>query len=81
MLRSMSVYDVLSVTHCSLPHGAAPACCGAEGAGGRGLHPSTFRLNLSAFYGKGGARRGCEARFKGVCRVCRVFLCVRHGSS
>ena len=26
---------------------------------GRGLHSSTFRLNVSAFYGMGGAFRGC----------------------
>ena len=37
------------------------------------------RLNLSAFYGIGGARRDCVARVKGVFRVCWVFLCVRHG--
>ena len=48
---------------------------------GRGLHSSTFRLNWSAFYGIGGARRGREARVKGVFSACRVFLCVRHGSS
>jgi len=52
----------------------------------RGLHSSTFQLNLSALYGIGGARRGCEARVKevlgGVWGVKgRVFLCVRHSSS
>jgi len=51
-----------------------------ELAAGRGLHSSTFQLNLSALYGIGGARRGCVARVKGVFRVCRVFFCVRHGS-
>ena len=51
------------------------------GEGGRGLHSFTSQLNLSAFYGIGGARRGCVARVKGVCRVCRVFLCVRQGLS
>jgi len=35
----------------------------------RGLHPSTFQLNLSAFYGIGGARRGRVARVKGVLGV------------
>jgi hypothetical protein len=35
---------------------------------GRGLHWSTFRLNLSALYGTGDARRGCVARVKGVLR-------------
>jgi len=33
---------------------------------GRGLHSLTSQLNLSAFYGTGGARRGCVARVKGV---------------
>jgi len=32
----------------------------------RGLHSSTFHLNLSVVYGIGGARRGCVARVKGV---------------
>ena len=45
---------------------------------GRGLHSSTFQLNLSALYGIGGARGACVARIKGVFRVCS---CVRHGSS
>jgi hypothetical protein len=51
---------------------------------GRGLHSSTFQLNLSALYGIGGACRGCVARVTGVLevfKVCRVFLFVRHGSS
>jgi hypothetical protein len=43
---------------------------------GRGLHPSTSQLNLSAFHGIGGARRGCVAHVKGVFGVCMVFLCV-----
>jgi hypothetical protein len=33
---------------------------------GRGLHSSTSQLNLGAFYGIGGARRGRVARAKGV---------------
>jgi len=33
---------------------------------GKGLHLSTFHLNLSALYGIGGAHRGCVARVKGV---------------
>ena len=33
---------------------------------GRGLHSSTFQLNLNALYGIGGARGGCAARGKGV---------------
>jgi TPR repeat protein len=35
-------------------------------ASGRGLHSFTSQLNLSAFHGIGGARRGCVARVKGV---------------
>ena len=53
---------------------------GAPGAR-QGLHSSTFQLNLSAFCGIGDARRDCVARVKGVFRVCRVVLSVRHGSS
>ena len=37
-----------------------------EELAGRGLHSSTFQLNLSALYGIGGARRSCVARAKGV---------------
>jgi len=48
---------------------------------GRVLHSFTSQLNSSAFYGIGGARRGCVARVKGVFWACKVFLCVRHGSS
>jgi len=36
--------------------GAQPA----GGAGGRGLHSSTFRLNVSAYCETGGAYRGCQ---------------------
>ena len=43
-------------------------------AAGRGLHSLYSQLNLSAFYGIGGARRGCVGRVKGVIRVCRVFI-------
>jgi len=35
---------------------------------GRGLHSFTSQLNLSAFEGIGGARRGCVARVKGLLR-------------
>jgi hypothetical protein len=35
-------------------------------ATGRGLHSSTFQLNLSALYGRGGARRECVDRVKQV---------------
>jgi len=33
---------------------------------GRGIHSFTSQLNLSAFYGIGGACRGCVARIKWV---------------
>jgi hypothetical protein len=32
----------------------------------RGLHSSTFQLNLSALYGIGAARRDCVAHVQGV---------------
>jgi hypothetical protein len=32
----------------------------------RGLHSSTFQLNLSALYGIGDARRRCAVRVQGV---------------
>jgi len=51
---------------------------------GRGLHSSTFQLNLSIFYRIGGAGRDCVAHVNGVLGGVlggRVFLCVRHGSS
>jgi len=32
----------------------------------RGLHSFTSQLNLSVYYGTGGARRECVARVKGV---------------
>jgi len=49
---------------------------GAHGGGAaqRGLHSFTSQLNLSVFYGMGGARRGCVARIKGVFMVCRVLF-------
>ena len=31
-----------------------------EQIAGRGLHSSTFQLNVSAFYGTGGKFRGCS---------------------
>ena len=46
-------------TDWSLPRSWTCAC-------GRGLHSSTFQLNLSALYGIGCSRRGCVARIKGV---------------
>jgi hypothetical protein len=43
--------------------GKAVTLCGwvdkQRNMGGRGLHSSTFRLNVSAFCGMGGAFRGC----------------------
>jgi hypothetical protein len=38
----------------------------ADSDDGRGSHPFTSQLNLSALYGIGGARRDCVARVKGV---------------
>jgi hypothetical protein len=52
-----------------------------RGTSRQGLTLVHFQLNLSALYGIGGARRDCVARVKGVFRLFRVFLCVRHGSS
>jgi len=43
---------------------------------GRGLHTSTFQLNLSAVHGIGGARRGCVARVKGVSGGVQVVGCI-----
>ena len=40
---------------------AMAAAKGGGGGGGRGLHSSTFRLNVSAFYGIAGAFR-CYVR-------------------
>ena len=54
--------------------GADPAS--QQPAPSRDLHSSTFRLNLSALYGIGGARRDCVARGKGVLGgVQGVLLC------
>jgi len=39
---------------------------GGAGARGRGLHSSTFQLNLSVLYWIGGARRGCVGRVEEV---------------
>jgi len=47
-----------------------------SGGSGRGLHWFTSSLNLSAFYGIGGARRGCVTRVKGVLRGCVGCFCV-----
>ena len=41
---------------------------------GRGLHSSTFRINVSAFYGKGGACRGCLGGVSGVAGDIRRYL-------
>ena len=53
----------------ALDHLLTPVADHVDAAvGGRGLHSSTFQLNLSALYGIGGARRGCVALLKGVLR-------------
>jgi len=50
-----------------LAPGAHPSSSvGDDGAGGRGLHPFTFQLNLGALCGIGGARRGSVARVEWV---------------
>jgi len=43
-----------------------PVTAPNAGLRGRGLHSVTSQLNLSAFCGTGGARRGYVARVKGV---------------
>ena len=48
-----------------MPHFVKPTGFKA-GPPTRGLHSSTFWLNLSALYGIGGARRGCVALVMGV---------------
>jgi hypothetical protein len=50
----------------------------------QGLILVHFSAQLECFVWDRGARRGCVARNKGVlgvCRMCRVFSCVRHSSS
>jgi hypothetical protein len=47
---------------------------GADAAGGRGLHSSTFQLSLSAFCGIGGAFRGCLGGVQGVSGGIRGWL-------
>jgi len=42
--------------------------------GGRGLHSSTFRLNVSAFCGIGGALRDCLGVVLRVCSRYRGLL-------
>ena len=42
-----------------LPFGGGGRGCGAGVPAGRGLHSSTFQLNVSAYCGIGGAFRGC----------------------
>jgi len=38
--------------------GAGGGYAGGDGGGGRGLHSSTFQLNMSALYGMGDVRKG-----------------------
>jgi hypothetical protein len=47
-------------------HAFCLACIRGWRDGGRGLHSSTFRLNVSAFRGIGGASRGCVGGVKGL---------------
>ena len=46
----------------------------------RGLNLFASQLELSDAYGMGVALRGCVACVNGVLGVCRVFICVRHGT-
>jgi len=50
---------------------------GRGGSSGRGLHSSTFRLNVTAFCGRGvtfsGLFRGCLGGVRGCKGVCRVI--------
>jgi len=43
---------------------------------GRGLHSSTFRVNLSAFCGIGGALRGCLGGVRGLPGAIKGVFCV-----
>ena len=45
-----------------------------EEGDGQGLTLVHFSAQLEHLHGTGGTRRGCAARVKGVCRVCRVFF-------
>jgi hypothetical protein len=54
--------------------GAGAAHAVLHSAMGRGSHSSTFRLNLSAFCGKGGALGGCLGGVQGVSGVIRAWL-------
>jgi len=72
--------ELRSTPKCSLPlslplplppllrASAAAAVDESRGPPGRGLNSFTSQINLSAFYGIGGARRSCVARVKGVFR-------------
>jgi hypothetical protein len=49
------------------PNSVDFTCAGmSSGPSSRGFHSFTSQLNLCAFYGIGGARRGCVARVKVV---------------
>jgi len=55
-----------SVRPCMVVHITAAVGPPSGGFLGRVSHSSTSQLNLSAFNGIGGARRGCVARVEGV---------------
>jgi len=59
---------VLETNTAGMEASGSPArfAMGNKGPSARGLHSSTFQLNLSALHGIGGARRGCVARVEGV---------------
>jgi hypothetical protein len=54
--------------------GAGAAHAVLHSAMGRGSHSPTFRLNVSAFCGKGGALGGCLGGVQGVSGVIRAWL-------
>jgi len=54
--RAVGVFSVACTLGARTPAGAAGSWAG-DGAG-RGLHSSTFQLNLSALYGIGGVCKG-----------------------
>ena len=45
-----------------------------RGTPGRGLHSSTFRLNISAYWGIGGAFEGCLGGVRSVRGVFKVYF-------
>ena len=60
MAAARGVFAAAGVAHMTVQveeDRSTMAALSAPGAAGRGLHSTTFQLNLSAVYGIGGARR------------------------